>query len=112
MYTSYPSTLQFRILAQVDISNTGDGAELRSHRTHFASSENIVVSIWQTDFPSTQNQGTARQMFCVSFSRDGQLVASGSADNMGYNHSLTTFSGHSGIIYRPTLSPDATLCAS
>jgi WD40 repeat protein len=72
---------------------------------------------------SQESQATLRHtgdVICVTFSKDEQLVASGSADrtvkiwntSTSTGQCLTTFRGHRGIVFRVVLSPDSKLCAS
>jgi WD40 repeat protein len=70
---------------------------------------------------SQESQATSRHtgaVHCVTFSEDGQLVASGSEDktvkvwDTSTGQCLTTFCGHRGSVHRVTLSPDSKLCAS
>jgi WD40 repeat protein len=79
------------------------------------------VKIWQAD-NLIQNQDMARHhtkaVRCITFSRDGQLVASGSKDktvkiwDTSTGQCLTTFRGHRGVVRKATFSPNSTLCAS
>jgi WD40 repeat protein len=70
---------------------------------------------------SQESQTTSRhtsQVDCVTFSDDGQLVASGSRDktvkiwDASTGQCLTTFCGHRSSVNVVTLSPDSKLCAS
>jgi len=95
---------------------SSDGTRLLSTRGSAS-----VVKIWQTDNTS-RNQRSAdhhtAMVNCISFSKDGQLVASGSYDNTAKiwdtstGRCVTTFRGHSGIVDLVLFSPDSTICAS
>jgi WD40 repeat protein len=68
-----------------------------------------------------ESQATFRhtdEVNCIPFSKDGQMVASGSMDgtvkiwDTSTGQCLTTFRGHRDRVYEVTLSPDPKLCAS
>jgi WD40 repeat protein len=80
-------------------------------------------------FPHRRNRATALQksratsrhtdkVNCITFSKDGQMVASGSEDTMvkiwdtSTGQCLATFRGHQERVYAVKLSPDSKLCAS
>jgi WD40 repeat protein len=92
---------------------------ISSDGTRIASTSGGAVKIWQTDGPSP-NHGMANHhdhVYSVAFSEDGQLVASGSADNTAKlwdpttGRCLHTFS-HPDSITSVIFSQDSTLLAS
>jgi WD40 repeat protein len=99
----------------------GESGAMSSDGTRLVSHQGNVVKIWQTDI-SIQNQDTTHHhtegVNDITFSRDGQLVASASEDmtvkiwDTPTGQCLTTFSDHLDAIRVAVLSPDSTLCAS
>jgi WD40 repeat protein len=135
----------FRILDCTKIAEVltfkydGWGHAISSDGTRIVSLQDNIVKIWQTDtlrhhitpiekmlkimksaftFPYHMIHGHADEVTCITFSNDGQLVASGSMDDTAKiwdtstGQCLTTFSSHRSIVYVVTLSPDSKLCAS
>jgi WD40 repeat protein len=92
-----------------------------SDGTRVVSIQRDVVNIWPIDTP-THNQDMARhhtnKVNRISFSRDGQLVASGSEDytveiwDTLVGQCPTTFRDHLESVKEATFSPDSKLCAS
>jgi WD40 repeat protein len=92
---------------------------ISSDGTCLASSSGRDVWIWQTN---SLNQDAilrhANDVTCISFSTDGQLIASGFRTgpvkiwHASTGLCLTTFSGHSTEVEVVALSPNSTLCAS
>jgi WD40 repeat protein len=81
-----------------------------------------VVNIWQRDTQIQNQSDIARHhtsyMYCITFSGDGQLVASGSEDetvkiwDTSTGECLITFRDHRSLVFGVVFSPDSTLCAS
>jgi WD40 repeat protein len=94
---------------------------ISSNGTYLASSQGDVVKIWQTN-STNKHQDMAghhtEEVTCVSFSKDGQLVASASEDttvkiwNTTTGQCITTFRGPACTYTMCLFSPDSTLCAS
>jgi WD40 repeat protein len=94
---------------------------ISSNGTRLASYQNDVVNIWQTKSPN-QSQDIAcnhtAKVCCISFSTDGQLAVTGSADgrvkiwDTSTQLCLTTFHGYSYAVRSVSISPNLTLCAS
>jgi WD40 repeat protein len=100
------------------------GGEMSSDGFRLASCSILgdVVNIFQTD-TQIQNQSDisrhhTNRVWCITFSRDGQLVASGSMDHTvkiwdtSTGECLTTFRDHRSWVLVVVFSPDSTLCAS
>jgi WD40 repeat protein len=126
MYTKQDSTFGIRDLTKqahvLLFKYDGFGRAMSSDGKSIASGNGKVVQLWQTDITidceDLNQDGRRSRVYCVAFSGDGHLIASGSDDwsvkvwDAATGLCLHTFHGQSNWVYEFTFSPDSSFCAS